>query len=134
MRPNHSIHDKAKGKAPAERVSKDIRRATRRHFSAEAADCGKKSDGSGQQAMRKYPESSSGSLTWQAADHAICNSMKDARIRTNLALASHFLEEKRPVSTIEGVLAKAKKEMPWTAVAKPKKPIVQLPKKTRKKR
>jgi transposase len=35
MRPNHSSHDKAQGKAPAERVIKDIRRATRRHFSAE---------------------------------------------------------------------------------------------------
>jgi transposase len=34
-RPNHRGHDKAQGKAPAERVIKDIRRATRRHFSAE---------------------------------------------------------------------------------------------------
>ncbi len=106
----------------------------RAFYYAEAFDCGKKSDGSGQQAMREDPESSSRSLTWQAADYAICNSMKDARIRTNLALTSHFLEEKKPVSTIEGVLAKAKKEMPWTIVAKPKKPIVQVPKKTRKKR
>ena len=35
MRPNHSSHEEGKGKAPAERIIKDIRRATRRHFSAE---------------------------------------------------------------------------------------------------
>jgi transposase-like protein len=35
MRPNHVGHDKAQGKAAAERVIKDRRRATRRHFSAE---------------------------------------------------------------------------------------------------
>ena len=35
MRPNHSSHEKGQGKVPAERIIKDIRRATRRHFSAE---------------------------------------------------------------------------------------------------
>jgi transposase len=34
MRSNHSSHDKCQGKAPAERIIMDIRRATRRHFSA----------------------------------------------------------------------------------------------------
>ncbi|MFN9017026.1 MAG: IS3 family transposase, partial [Hyphomonadaceae bacterium] len=35
MRPNHSSHEKGQGKVRAERIIKDIRRATRRHFSAE---------------------------------------------------------------------------------------------------
>ncbi|MCZ8208989.1 MAG: IS3 family transposase, partial [Aquidulcibacter sp.] len=35
MRPNRSSHEKGQGKVPAERIIKDIRRATRRHFSAE---------------------------------------------------------------------------------------------------
>jgi hypothetical protein len=106
----------------------------RAFYYAEAFDCGKKSDGSGQQAMREDPENSSSSITWQDANYAMCNSLKDARIRTSLALTSQFLEDEKPVSTIEEVLSKAKREMPWPTVTKPKSPVAQAPKKARKKR
>jgi hypothetical protein len=103
-------------------------------YYAEAFDCGKKPDGSGQQAVRKYPAGSSTSITWQDFDYARCNLLKEGMIRQRVALSELYLEERQPVASIEEVLAKAKREMPWPTVARPKRPTAQAPTKARKKR
>lgn len=106
----------------------------RAFYYAEAFDCGKKFDGSGQQATREDPENGSSSITWQNFDYAMCNSIKEATFRQRAALKAYFLEEREPIPAIEEVIASARKKMPWPTVGKPKGPNAQVPRRSRKKR